>query len=156
VLAIFATAGCGRKSTRQISGEPSAAQSLVSTGRRRFRGVATPGRTAAESQRTALDLSRLANPSSRQCLAPVFVRYLAVTGNENAFFHSGGLADHTDAQRMPRDDGDDASGETGDGRIMMWPGGERGLAASKKLDLAGSSRQCEICAISDVEKNTNR
>src|SRR6266702_1385190 len=63
-LAIFATAGCGRKPTRQIVGEPSAAESpSVSTPVQSPGSLASPklAQSPQTGQPPALDLSRLEN-----------------------------------------------------------------------------------------------
>src|SRR5437870_5891892 len=92
-LAMFATAGCGRKSTRQIGAEPSAAQSpSVST------PVQVPGTSVSPSQaqspqtsqRPALDLSRLENSVQPAVFwITVFDSSGKLLRTETAFFISG-------------------------------------------------------------------
>jgi TonB family protein len=134
-LAILATSGCGRKSTSQIAGEPSAAQSpSVST------PVQSPGSSASPSQaqspqtsqRPALDLSRLENSVQPAVFwITVFDSSGKLLRTETAFFISGDGRFVTTAHAI--EDGINAVAKMADGRIHDVIGV---LAASKTLDLA--------------------
>jgi TonB family protein len=134
-LAIFTTAGCGRKSTSQIGSEPSAAQSpSVST------PVQSPGSSPSPSQvqspltsqRVALDLSRLENTVQPAVFwITVFDSSGKLLRTETAFFISGDGKFITTAHAI--EGGVNAVAKMADGRIYDVTGVQ---AASKTLDLA--------------------
>ena len=153
-LAIFATAGCGRKSTSQIRGEPSAAQSpSVST------PVQSPGSSASPSQaqspqtsqRPALDLSRLENSVQPAVFwITVFDSSGKLLRTETAFFISGDGRFITTAHAI--EDGINAVAKMADGRIHDVTGV---LAASKKLDLAVLQADVKYVPFLTLNKNPN-
>jgi TonB family protein len=153
-LAIFATAGCGRKSTGQIVGELSAAQSpSVST------PVQSPGSSASPSQaqslqtgqRPALDLSQLEN-SVRP--AVIWITIFDSSGKllrtETAFFVSGDGRFITTAHAI--EGGINAVAKMADGRIYDVSGV---LAASTTLDLAVLQADVKYVPFLMLNKNPN-
>jgi len=153
-LAIFATTGCGRKSTGRIVGEPSAAQSpSVST------PVQSPGSSASPSQAQspktgqgpALDLSRLEN-SVRP--AVIWVTMFDSSGKllrtENAFFISGDGKFITTAHAI--EGGVNAVAKMADGRIYDVSGV---LTASTTLDLAVLQADVKYVPFLTLNKNPN-
>src|SRR6266567_2395507 len=134
-LAIFATAGCGRKSTSQIDGEPSATQSpSVSTPVQSAGSSASPNQAPSPQtgQRPALDLSRLEN-SVRPAIfwITVFDSSGKLLRTETAFFISADGRFITTAHAI--EDGVNAVAKMGDGEIHNVDGI---LASSATLDLA--------------------
>src|SRR6266850_1233348 len=153
-LAIFATAGCGRKSTGQIVGELSAAQSPpVST------PLQSPGSSASPSkaqslqtgQRPALDLSQLEN-SVRP--AVIWITIFDSSGKllrtETAFFVSGDGRFITTAHAI--ESGINAVAKMADGRIYDVSGV---LAASTTLDLAVLQADVKYVPFLTLNKNPN-
>jgi S1-C subfamily serine protease len=134
-LAIFATAGCGRKSTSQIGGEPSATRSpSVSTPVQSPDSSASPSQAQPPqaSQRPALDLSRLENSVQPAVFwITVFDSSGKLLRTETAFFISGDGRFITTAHAIK--DGANAVAKMADGRIHDVTGV---LAASTTLDLA--------------------
>jgi TonB family protein len=153
-LAIFATAGCGRKSTGQIVGELSAAQSpSVST------PVQSPGSSAspkqAESpqtgQRPALDLSRLENSIQPAVFwITVFDSSGKLLRTETAFFISGEGRFITTAHAI--EGGINAVAKMADGRIYDVRGV---LAASTMLDLAVLQADVKYVPFLTLDRNPN-
>jgi TonB family protein len=151
-LAIFATAGCGRKSTSQIGGEPSATQSpSVST------PVQSPGSSALPSQaqppqasqRPALDLSRLENSVQPAVFwITVFDSSGKLLRTETAFFISGDGRFITTAHAIK--DGANAVAKMADGRIHDVTGV---LAASTTLDLAVLQADVKYVPFLTLNKN---
>ncbi len=153
-LAIFATAGCGRKSTRQIVGEPSAAQSpSVPTPVQSPGSLASPkqAQTPQTGQPAALDLSRLEN-SVRP--AVIWVTMFDSSGKllrtENAFFISGDGRFITTAHAI--EGGVNAVAKMADGRIYDVSGV---LAASTTLDLAVLQADVKYVPFLTVNRNPN-
>jgi len=153
-LAIFVTAGCGRKSTGRIVGEPSAAQSpSVST------PVQSPGSLASPSQAQspqtgqgpALDLSRLEN-SVRP--AVIWVTMFDSSGKllrtETAFFISGDGRFVTTARAI--EGVVNAVAKMADGRIYDVSGV---LVASTTLDLAVLQADVKYVPFLTLNKNPN-
>ena len=153
-LAIFATAGCGRKSTGEIVGELSAAQlSSVST------SVQSPGSSASPSQvqslqtgqRPAPDLSQLEN-SVRP--AVIWITIFDSSGKllrtETAFFVSGDGRFITTAHAI--EGGINAVAKMADGRIYDVSGV---LAASTALDLAVLQADVKYVPFLTFNKNPN-
>src|SRR5882724_699930 len=151
-LAIFATAGCGRKSTSQIGGEPSATQSpSVST------PVQSPGSSASPSQaqspqtsqRPALDLSRLENSVQPAVFwITVFDSSGKLLRTETAFFISGDGRFITTAHAIK--DGAHAVAKMADGRIHDVTGV---LEASTTLDLAVLQADVKYVPFLTLNKN---
>src|SRR5947207_14654172 len=153
-LAIFATAGCGRKSTRQIVGEPSAAQSpSVSTPVQSPGSLASPKKTQSSQtgQGPALDLSRLEN-SVRP--AVIWVTMFDSSGKllrtETAFFISGDGKFITTAHAI--EGGVNAVAKMADGRIYDVSGV---LTASTTLDLAVLQADVKYVPFLTLNKNPN-
>jgi TonB family protein len=153
-LAIFATAGCGRKSTGQIVGELSAAQSPSGS-----TPVQSPGSSASPSraqslrtaQRPALDLSQLEN-SVRP--AVIWITIFDSSGKllrtETAFFVSGDGRFITTAHAI--EGGINAVAKMADGRIHDVSGV---LAASTTLDLAVLQADVKYVPFLTLNKNPN-
>jgi TonB family protein len=137
-LAIFATAGCGRKSTSQIIGESPAAQSpspsVVSTPVQSPSSSPSPTQAAEGEarQRPTLDLSQLEN-SVRPAVfwITVFDSSGKLLRTETAFFISGDGRFITTAHAI--EGGVNAVAKTADGGIYNVNGI---LAVSTALDLA--------------------
>lgn len=134
-LAIFATTGCGRKSTSHVVGEPSASQSPpVSTPVQSSDPSASrsPAQSPQPSQRPALDLSRLENSVQPAVFwITVFDSSGKLLRNETAFFISGEGRFITTAHAIQN--GVNAVAKMADGRIYNVSGI---LASSTALDLA--------------------
>jgi TonB family protein len=134
-LAVFATAGCGRKSTSQIGAEPSAAQSPPVSNPVQSPGAsASPGQAQSPqiNQRPALDLSRLENSVQPAVFwITLFDSSGKLLRTETAFFISGDGRFITTAHAIK--DGVNAVAKMADGRIHDVTGV---LAASTTLDLA--------------------
>jgi TonB family protein len=153
-LAIFATAGCGRKSTSQIGGESSAAQSpSLST------PVQSPGSSASPSQaqspqtsqRPALDLSRLENSVQPAVFwITVFDSSGKLLRTETAFFISGEGRFITTAHAI--EGGTNAVAKMADGRIYDVSGV---LAASTTLDLAVLQADVKYVPFLTLNRNPN-
>lgn len=153
-LAIFATAGCGRKSTGQIVGELSAAQSPSGS-----IPVQSPGSSASPSQaqslqtgqRPALNLSQLEN-SVRP--AVIWITIFDSSGKllrtETAFFVSGDGRFITTAHAI--EGGINAVAKMADGRIHDVSGV---LAASTTLDLAVLQADVKYVPFLTLNKNPN-
>src|SRR5438093_4789939 len=153
-LAIFATAGCGRKSTRQIVGEPSAAQSpSVSTPVQSPGSLASPkqAQSPQTGQGPALDLSRLEN-SVRP--AVIWVTMFDSSGKllrtETAFFISGDGRFVTTARAI--EGVVNAVAKMADGRIYDVSGV---LVASTTLDLAVLQADVKYVPFLTLNKNPN-
>jgi TonB family protein len=137
-LAIFATAGCGRKSTSQIVGESPAAQSpspsAVSTAIQSPSPSSSPiqAAQAGGGERPTLDLSRLEN-SVRPAVfwITMFDSSGKLLRTGTAFFISGDGRFITTAHAI--EGGINAVAKMGDGRIYNVSGV---IAASTTLDLA--------------------
>lgn len=153
-LAIFATAGCGRKSTSQISRELSATQSpSVSTPVQSPGSSASPGQpqSAQTSQRPALDLSRLENNVQPAVFwVTVFDSSGKLLRTETAFFISGDGRFITTAHAIK--DGANAVAKMADGRIHDVTGV---LAASTTLDLAVLQADVKYVPFLTLNKNPN-
>ena len=153
-LAIFATAGCGRKSTGQIVGERSAAQSpSVST------PVQSPGSSASPrqaqspqtGQRPALDLSPLENSVQPAVFwIAVFDSSGKLLRTETAFFISGEGRFITTAHAI--EGGINAVAKMADGRIYDVSGV---LAASTTLDLAVLQADVKYVPFLTLNENPN-
>src|SRR6266496_1748438 len=153
-LAISATTGCGRKSTRQIVGEPSAAQSpSVSTPVQSPGSLASPkqAQSPQTGQGPALDLSRLEN-SVRP--AVIWVTMFDSSGKllrtETAFFISGDGRFITTARAI--EGVVNAVAKMADGRIYDVSGV---LAASTTLDLAVLQADVKYVPFLTLNKNPN-
>ena len=137
-MAIFSTAGCGRKTTDQIMGESPAAQSpspsVVSTVIQSPNPSSSPTQAAQTEagHRSTLDLSRLEN-SVRPAVfwITTFDSSGKVLRTETAFFISGDGRFITTAHAI--DGGINAVAKTADGGIYNVIGI---LAASTAIDLA--------------------
>ena len=153
-LAIFATAGCGRKSTGQIVGELSAAQSpSVSTPVQSPGSLASPSQAQSPqtSQRPALDLSRLENGVQPAVFwITVFDSSGKLLRTETAFFISGDGRFITTAHAIK--DGANAVAKIADGRIHDVTGV---LAASTTLDLAVLQADVKYVPFLMLNKNPN-
>jgi TonB family protein len=153
-LAIFATAGCGRKSTGQIVGELSAAQSpSVST------PVQSPGSSASPSQaqslktgqRPALNLSQLENTVRPAVIwITIFDSSGKLLRTETAFFVSGDGRFITTAHAI--EGGINAVAKMADGRIYDVSGV---LAASTTLDLGVLQADVKYVPFLTLNKNPN-
>jgi TonB family protein len=136
-LAIFATAGCGRKSTDQIVGQSPAAQSpspsVVSSAVQSRSPSSSPIQAAqGGEERPTLDLSRLENSVQPAVFwITVFDSSGKLLRTETAFFISGDGRFITTAHAI--EGGINAVAKMADGRIYDVSGV---LAASKILDLA--------------------
>src|ERR1700758_1970981 len=134
-LAIFATAGCGRKSNGQIVGELSAAQPPpVSTPVQSPGSPAPPGpgQLPRTGKRAALDLSRLENNVRPAVFwITVFDSSGKLLRTQTAFFISGDGRFITTAHAI--EDGVNAVAKMADGGIYDLSGM---LGASTSLDLA--------------------
>ena len=153
-LAIFATAGCGRKSTGQIVGELSAAQSPSAP-----TPVQSPGSLASSSQaqssqtgqRPALDLSRLEN-SVRPAVfwITVFDSSGKLLRTGTAFFISGDGRFVATAHAI--EGAINAVAKVADGRIYNVSGI---LGASAPLDLAVLQADVKRVPFLTLNKNPN-
>src|SRR5581483_10478924 len=132
---ILAAAGCGRKSTSEVAGEPSAQSPSASTPTKSpptALGAPSPGQSAAGIQRPAFDLSRLENSVQPAVFwITVFDSSGKLLRTETAFFISGDGRFVTTAHAIQ--DGVNAVAKIADGRIFNVTGI---LAASTALDLA--------------------
>ena len=153
-LAIFATAGCGRKSTGQIVGELSAAQSPSgSTPVQSSGSSASPSQAQSlqTGQRPALNLSQLEN-SVRP--AVIWITIFDSSGKllrtETAFFVSGDGRFITTAHAI--EGGINAVAKMADGRIHDVSGV---LAASTTLDLAVLQADVKYVPFLTLNKNPN-
>jgi TonB family protein len=151
-LLIFATAGCGRKSTSQLVGESPAAQSpsppVVSTPVQSPSAAPSPSQP---SQRPTLDLSRLEN-SVRPAVfwVTVFDSSGKLLRTETAFFISGDGRFITTAHAI--EGGINAVAKMADGRIYNVSGV---LAASTTLDLAVLQAEAKYVPFLTLNKNPN-
>jgi TonB family protein len=158
-LAVFTTAGCGRKSTSQIGAEPSAAQSpSVSNPVQSPGSSASPGQAQSPQTRQppALDLSRLENSVQPAVFwVTVFDSSGKLLRTETAFFISGDGRFITTAHAIK--DGVNAVAKMADGRIHDVTGV---LAASTTLDLAVLQADVKYVPFVTLNKNpdlvTNR
>src|SRR4029450_10437425 len=137
-LAIFATAGCGRKSTDQIVGESPAAQSpspsVVSSAVQSPSPSSSPiqAAQAGAGERPTLDLSRLENSVQPAVFwITVFDSSGKLLRTETAFFISGDGRFITTAHAL--ENGVNAVAKTAEGKIYNVDGI---LASSATLDLA--------------------
>src|SRR5882724_10874050 len=156
-LAVFATAGCGRKSNGQVLGESPAAQSPSP------RGVSIPVQSSGLSpspsqapqsqtkQRPTLDLSRLEN-SVRPAVfwITVFDSYGKLLRTETAFFISSDGRFITTARAI--EGGINAVAKTADGGIYNVSGI---LASSTTLDLAVLQADVKQKPFLVLNKNVN-
>src|SRR4029453_3911178 len=153
-LAIFATAGCGRKSTSQIVGEPSATQSpSVSTPVQLAGSSASPNQAPSPQtgQRPALDLSRLENSVQPAVFwITVFDSSGQLLRTETAFFISGEGRFIATAHAI--EGGINAVAKMADGRIYDVSGV---LAASKALDLAVLQADVKYVPFLRLNRNPN-
>lgn len=151
-LAIFATAGCGRKSTGQIVGELSAAQPPpVSTPVQSPGSSTSPGQAQSPQagQRPALDLSRLENSVQPAVFwITVFDSSGKLLRTETAFFISGDGKFITTAHAIER--GLNAVAKMADGRIYDVSGI---LAASTTLDVAVLQADVKYVPFLTLNKN---
>lgn len=153
-LAIFATAGCGRKSTGQIVGELSAAQSpSLSTPVQSPVSSASPkqAQSPQAGQRPALDLSRLENSVQPAVFwITVFDSSGKLLRTETAFFISGEGRFITTAHAIER--GINAVAKMADGRIYDVSGV---LAASTTVDLAVLQAEVKYVPFLTLNRNPN-
>lgn len=153
-LAIFATAGCGRKSTGQIVGELSAAQSpSVSTPVQSPVSSASPkqAQSPQAGQRPALDLSRLENSVQPAVFwITVFDSSGKLLRTETAFFISGEGRFITTAHAI--EGGINAVAKMADGRIYDVSGV---LAASTTVDLAVLQADVKYVPFLTLNRNPN-
>ena len=153
-LAIFVTAGCGRKSTGQIVGELSAAQPPpVSTPVQSPGSATSPGQAQSPQagQRPALDLSRLENSVQPAVFwITVFDSSGKLLRTETAFFISGDGKFITTAHAIER--GLNAVAKMADGRIYDVSGI---LAASTTLDVAVLQADVKYVPFLTLNKNPN-
>jgi len=156
-LAIFATAGCGRKSTAQLVGESPAAQSpspaIVSNPPQAPTSSSspTPAVQAKTGQQPTLDLSRLEN-NVRPAIfwITVFDSSGKLLRTETAFFISGDGKFITTAHAI--EGGINAVAKMADGRIYNVRGL---LAASTTLDLAVLQADAEYVPFLTLNKIPN-
>jgi TonB family protein len=153
-LAIFATAGCGRKSTGQIVGELSAAQSSsVSTPVQSPVSSASPkqAQSPQPGQRPALDLPRLENSVQPAVFwITVFDSSGKLLRTETAFFISGEGRFITTAHAI--EGGINAVAKMADGRIYDVSGV---LAASTTVDLAVLQADVKYVPFLTLNRNPN-
>jgi TonB family protein len=153
-LAIFATAGCGRKSTGQIVGELSDAQSPSVSTPVQSTGSSTSPNQAQSPQtgrRPALDLSRLENSVQPAIFwITVFDSSGKVLRTETAFFISGEGRFITTAHAI--ESGINAVAKMADGRIYDVSGV---LAASTTLDLAVLQADVKYVPFLTLNRNPN-
>jgi TonB family protein len=154
-LAIFATAGCGRKSRGPIAGESPAAQSLapsvVSNSGQSPSPSSSPiqAAQAGGGERASFDLSRLENSVQPAVFwITVFDSSGKLLRTETAFFVSGEGRFITTAHAIQ--DGINAVAKVADGRIYDVSGV---LAASTTLDLA--VLQADVKYVPFLKLNTN-
>jgi TonB family protein len=156
-LAIFATAGCGRKSTAQLVGESPAAQSpsppVVSNSPQAPTSSSSPTQAvqAKAGQQPTLDLARLEN-SVRPAVfwIAVFDSSGKLLRTETAFFISGDGKFITTARAI--EGGMNAVAKMADGRIYNVRGV---LAASTTLDLAVLQADAEYVPFLTLNKIPN-
>lgn len=156
-LAIFVTAGCGRKSTSQLVGESPAAQSpsppIVSNSAQAPTSSPSPTQTAQAKagQRPTLDLSRLEN-SVRPAVfwITVFDSSGKLLRTETAFFISGDGRFITTAHAI--EGGVNAVAKMGDDRIYNVSGV---IAASTTLDLAVLQADAKYVPFLALNKDPN-
>jgi TonB family protein len=156
-LAIFATAGCGRKSTDQIVGESPAAQSpspsVVSSAVQSPSPSSSPiqAAQAGGGERPTLDLSRLENSVQPAVFwITVFDSSGKLLRTETAFFISGDGRFITTAHAI--EGGINAVAKMADGRIYDVSGV---LAASKALDLAVLQADVKYVPFLRLNRNPN-
>jgi TonB family protein len=156
-LAIFATAGCGRKSTNQAIGESPSAQSSspspVSTAVQSPSLSSSPiqAAQAGGAQRPGLDLSRLENSVQPAVFwITVFDSSGKLLRTETAFFISGDGRFVTTAHAI--EGGVNAVAKMADGRIHNVSGV---LAASTTLDLAVLQADVRYVPFLTLNKNPN-
>ena len=156
-LAIFATAGCGRKSKDQIVGESPVAQSpspsAVSSAVRSPSPSSSPiqGAQAGGGERPTLDLSRLENSVQPAVFwITVFDSSGKLLRTESAFFISGEGRFISTAHAI--EGGTNAVAKMADGRIYDVSGV---LAASTTLDLAVLQADVKYVPFLTLNKNPN-
>ena len=156
-LAIFATAGCGRKSTSQIVGESPAAQSpspsVVSSAVQSPSPSSSPiqAAQAGSAGRPALDLSRLQNSVQPAVFwITVFDSSGKLLRTETAFFISGDGKFVTTAHAI--EGGVNAVAKMADGRIYNVTGV---IAASTTLDLAVLQADVKYVPFLTLSRNPN-
>ncbi len=131
---ILTAAGCGRKSTSQVAGEPAAQSPSASTSTQSPSASASPSpaQSASGIQRPAFDLSRLENSVQPAVFwITVFNSSGKLLRTETAFFISGDGRFITTAHATQ--DGVNAVAKMADGRIHNVTGI---LSTSSALDLA--------------------
>jgi len=153
-LAIFVTAACGRKSTGQIVGEVSAAQTpSVSAPAKSPSSSPSPSQAAqaAGGQRPTLDLSRLENSVQPAVFwVTVFDSSGKLLRTETAFFISGDGKFITTAHAI--EGAINAVAKMADGRINNVSGV---LAASTVLDLAVLQADVKYVPFLTLNRNPN-
>ncbi len=155
-LAIFATAGCGRKSTSQNVGESPAAQSpsppAVSSAVQSPSPSSSPIQgQAGGGQQPTLDLSRLENSVQPAIFwITVFASSGKLLRTETAFFISGEGRFITTAHAI--EGGVNAVAKMADGRIYDVSGV---LAASTTLDLAVLQADVKYVPFLTLNRNSN-
>jgi len=156
-LAIFATAGCGRKSTSQIVGESPGAQSpspsAVSSAGQSPSSSSSPIQAgqAGGGQQPTLDLSRLENSVQPAVFwITVFDSSGKLLRTETAFFISGEGRFITTAHAI--EGGINAVAKMADGRIYDVSGI---LAASTPLDLAVLQADVKYVPFLTLNRNSN-
>lgn len=156
-LAIFATAGCGRKSASQIAGESPAAQSpspsVVSSAAQSASPSPSPTQAAqaGAGQRPTIDSSRLENSVQPAVFwITVFNSSGKLLRTETAFFISGDGRFITTAHAI--EGGINAVAKMADGRIYNVSGI---LAASTTLDLAVLQADVKYVPFLTLNRNPN-
>jgi TonB family protein len=156
-LAIFATAGCGRKSTTQIVGESPAAKSpSPSVGSSAVQSPspsssAVPAGQAAGTQQPTLDSSRLENSVQPAVFwITMFDSSGKLLRTETAFFISGDGRFVTTAHAI--EGGINAVAKMADGRIYDVSGV---VAASTTLDLAVLQADVKYVPFLTLNRNPN-
>jgi TonB family protein len=156
-LAIFTTAGCGRKSTSQIAGESPAAQSPSPSAVSRAVQSPSPSSSAIQAgqtgggERPTLDLSRLENGARPAVFwITVFDSSGKLLRTETAFFISGDGKFITTAHAI--DGGINAVAKMADGRIHNVSGV---IAASTTLDLALLQADAKYVPFLTLNRNPN-
>ena len=156
-LAIFAMAGCGRKSTNQVIAEsPSAQSSSLSSGSTAVKSPSPSSSPiqatqAGDAQRPALDLSRLENSVQPAVFwITVFDSSGRLLRTETAFFISGDGRFVTTAHAI--EGGTNAVAKMADSRIYNVNGV---LAASTTLDLAVLQADVKYVPFLTLSKNPN-
>jgi TonB family protein len=144
-LAIFATTGCGRKSTSQVAGESPAASSPSPS------AVSSAVQSPSPSPSPTLDLSRLENSVQPAVFwITVFDSSGKLLRTETAFFISGDGRFITTAHAI--EGAVNAVAKVADGRIYNVSGV---LTASKPLDLAILQADVKYVPFLTLNRNSN-